>query len=106
MFSYPGNNNRKRGLQCFFVSREEYIHWSTELLKAGVHFRAKRANDFFFVVFAWKKRLRHKKVSREQKKVGGKFNFFRSTNDVTTMLKMFRAKVDTGLKPDLLTTET
>ena len=82
-------------------------------LKAGVHFRARRAKDFFSTVFAWRKDYVIKKFRANKKKVERsstffnryvKFDqwkcfFFRLTNDVNVeMFRALRAKVDTGLE--------
>ena len=53
------------------------------LKTTGVHFRAKRTTVFLLTVFCLKKRLRHKKESREQKK-WRKFNFFSTVMSILT----------------------
>ena len=54
----------KRGVAKILLSQP----YSLINLKVGVHFRAKRAKDFFFKRFCLEKRLRHKKSFARTKK--------------------------------------
>ena len=57
--------------------------------KAGVHFRAKRAKDFFPTVFAWRKDYVIKTFRRNKKKVEGSSTFFQPLRQIWPMKCFF-----------------
>ena len=76
VYRWRARNSRS----MFLLVKEDFVE-----VKFGqvVHFRAKRTTVFLLTVFCLKKRLRHKKESREQKK-WRKFNFFSTVMSILT----------------------